>query len=40
MLNFIAEASCSNVALSVHYTKEQTLDQFKSTTAIISWPGR
>lgn len=39
MLNFIAGASCNNVALNVHYTNERTLDQFKSTIGIILWPG-
>lgn len=35
MLNFIAGASWDNVALNMHYTNEQTLDQFKSTVGII-----
>lgn len=39
MLNFIAGVSCDNVALNMHYTNEQTLDQFKSTIGIILWPG-
>lgn len=39
MLNFIAGASYNNLALNVHYTNEQTLDQFKSTLGIILWPG-
>lgn len=39
MLNFIAGASCNNLALNVHYTHEQTLDQFRSTLGIILWPG-
>lgn len=39
MLNFIAGASYNNVAVNVHYTNEQTLDQFKSTIGIFLWPG-
>lgn len=35
MLNFITGASWDNVALNMHYTNEQTLDQFKSTVGII-----